>query len=198
MKAITMKKMINCVAVSGLLSFAACQTMAATAQQPTNDSKNQSKMSHDSHENLTDSQVIKVVSTANNGEIKQAKTALPKLKMDDVRKYAQLMINEHSANEKKGQALATRLKLTPQASNTSKALQNDSDQVVNKLNQSSSATDKEYMTNQVEVHRKVLMTIEKQLIPNAKNAELKTMLAQTRTAVAKHLQMAEQIVAKMK
>ena len=54
------------------------------------------------------------------------------------------------------------------------------------------------MTNQVEVHRKVLMTIEKQLIPNAKNAELKTMLAQTRTAVAKHLQMAEQIVAKMK
>jgi len=197
MKAITMKKMINCVAVSGLLSFAACQTMAATAQQPTNDSKNQSKMSHDSHENLTDSQVIKVVSTANNGEIKQAKTALPKLKMDDVRKYAQLMINEHSANEKKGQTLASRLKLTPQVSNTSKALQNDSDQVVNKLNQSS-ATDKEYMTNQVEVHRKVLMTIEKQLIPNAKNAELKTMLTQTRTAVAKHLQMAEQIVAKMK
>ena len=197
MKAITMKKMINCVAVSGLLSFAACQTMAATAQQPTNDSKNQSKMSHDSHENLTDSQVIKVVSTANNGEIKQAKTALPKLKMDDVRKYAQLMINEHSANEKKGQTLASRLKLTPQVSNISKALQNDSDQVVNKLNQSS-ATDKEYMTNQVEVHRKVLMTIEKQLIPNAKNAELKTMLTQTRTAVAKHLQMAEQIVAKMK
>ncbi|NNH35366.1 DUF4142 domain-containing protein [Acinetobacter sp. NIPH 2377] len=197
MKAITMKKMINCVAVSGLLSFAACQTMATTAQQPTNDSKNQSKMSHDSHENLTDSQVIKVVSTANNGEIKQAKTALPKLKIDDVRKYAQLMINEHSANEKKGQALASRLKLTPQVSNTSKALQNDSDQVVNKLNQSS-ATDKEYMTNQVEVHRKVLMTIEKQLIPNAKNAELKTMLTQTRTAVAKHLQMAEQIVAKMK
>ena len=196
MKAITMKKMINCVAVSGILSFAACQTMAATAQQPTNDAK-QSKMSHDSHENLTDSQVIKVVSTANNGEIKQAKTALPKLKMDDVRKYAQLMINEHSANEKKGQALASRLKLTPQVSNTSKALQNDSDQVVNKLNQSS-ATDKEYMTNQVEVHRKVLMTIEKQLIPNAKNAELKTMLTQTRTAVAKHLQMAEQIVAKMK
>jgi putative membrane protein len=142
--------------------------------------------------------VIKVVSTANNGEIKQAKTALPKLKIDDVHKYAQLMINEHSANEKKGQALASRLKLTPQVSNTSKALQNDSDQVVNKLNQSSSATDKEYMTNQVEVHRKVLMTIEKQLIPNAKNAELKTMLAQTRTAVAKHLQMAEQIVAKMK
>jgi len=108
------------------------------------------------------------------------------------------MINEHSANEKKGQALASRLKLTPQASNTSKALQNDSDQVVNKLNQSSSATDKEYMTSQVEVHRKVLMTIDKHLIPNAKNAELKTMLAQTRTAVAKHLQMAEQIVTKMK
>lgn len=54
------------------------------------------------------------------------------------------------------------------------------------------------MSSQVDVYRKVLNTIEKQLIPNAKNAELKNMLTQTRTAVAKHLKMAEDIVAKMK
>lgn len=197
MKTIPMKKMINCIAVSSVLSFTAFQTMAAMDQQPTHDSKNPPKMLHDNHENLTDSQVIKVLSTANNGEIKQAKTALPKLKMDETRKYAQLMINEHSANEKKGQALASRLKLTPQVSNLSTSLQNDSDKMVNKLTHSSAA-DKDYMMTQVEVHRKVLMTIDKQLIPNAKNSELKNMLMQTRTAVAKHLQMAEQLVKKMK
>ncbi len=196
MKAITMKKMIHCVAVSGVLSFAASQSMAME-HQATNDGKTHSKMSHDAHERLTDSQVLKVVSTANNGEIAQSKTALPKLKMEQTRKYAQLMINEHSSNEKKGQALAARLKLKPQASNISTSLQNDSDKMVNKLSQSS-AVDKDYMMSQVEVHRKVLMTIDKQLIPNAKNSELKNMLMQTRTAVAKHLEMAEQIVAKMK
>lgn len=196
MKAITMKKMIHCIVVSSALSFAASQSMA-TEHQSTNEGKEHSKMSHDAHERLTDSQVIKVVSTANNGEIMQSKTALPKLKMAQTRKYAQLMINAHSSNEKKGQALATRLKLTPQASNISTSLQNDSDKMVNKLGQSS-AVDKDYMMSQVKVHRKVLMIIDKQLLPNAKNSELKNMLTQTRTAVAKHLQMAEQIVAKMK
>ncbi|ATO18254.1 hypothetical protein BS636_00460 [Acinetobacter sp. LoGeW2-3] len=196
MKAMTMKKMIKCVAVSGVLGFAASQTMAMD-QQSTNDSKTQSKAAHSAHQNLTESQVIKVLSTANNGEIKQARTALPKLKTEDARKYAQMMITEHSANEKKAQTLASSLKLTPQANSISTSLQKDSDNVVKKLSQSS-APDKDYMTSQVDVHRKVLDTIEKQLIPNAKNADLKTMLTQTRAAVAKHLQMAEDIVAKMK
>lgn len=191
-----MKNMIKCAAVSGVLGFAASQTMAMD-QQSASESKNQSKAMQNAHQNLTESQVIKVVSTANNGEIKQARTVLPKLKTEEARKYAQMMINEHSANEKKGQTLASSLKLTPQVSGISTSLQKDSDNVVRKLS-NSSTPDKDYMSSQVDVHRKVLNTIEKQLIPNAKNAELKNMLTQTRTAVAKHLKMAEDIVAKMK
>lgn len=191
-----MKNMIKCAAVSGVLGFAASQTMAMD-QQSASESKNQSKAMQNAHQNLTESQVIKVVSTANNGEIKQTRTVLPKLKTEEARKYAQMMINEHSANEKKGQTLASSLKLTPQVSGISTSLQKDSDNVVRKLS-NSSTPDKDYMSSQVDVHRKVLNTIEKQLIPNAKNAELKNMLTQTRTAVAKHLKMAEDIVAKMK
>ncbi len=196
MKKMNMKNMIKCAAVSGVLGFAASQTMAMD-QQSASESKNQSKAMQNAHQNLTESQVIKVVSTANNGEIKQARTVLPKLKTEEARKYAQMMINEHSANEKKGQTLASSLKLTPQVSGISTSLQKDSDNVVRKLS-NSSTPDKDYMSSQVDVHRKVLNTIEKQLIPNAKNAELKNMLTQTRTAVAKHLKMAEDIVAKMK
>jgi putative membrane protein len=196
MKKMNMKNMIKCAAVSGVLVFAASQTMAMD-QQSASESKNQSKAMQNAHQNLTESQVIKVVSTANNGEIKQARTVLPKLKTEEARKYAQMMINEHSANEKKGQTLASSLKLTPQVSGISTSLQKDSDNVVRKLS-NSSTPDKDYMSSQVDVHRKVLNTIEKQLIPNAKNAELKNMLTQTRTAVAKHLKMAEDIVAKMK
>lgn len=196
MKKMTMQNMIKCAAVSGVLGFAASQTMAID-QQSASESKTHSKAMQHAHQNLTESQVIKVVSTANNGEIKQARTVLPKLKTEEARKYAQMMINEHSANEKKGQTLASSLKLTPQVSGISTSLQKDSDNVVRKLS-NSSTPDKDYMSSQVDVHRKVLNTIEKQLIPNAKNAELKNMLTQTRTAVAKHLKMAENIVAKMK
>ncbi|EET82202.1 hypothetical protein ACIRA0001_2929 [Acinetobacter radioresistens SK82] len=65
------------------------------------DRKHHSKMWHDKHEDLSDNQIIKILSTANNGEIMQANAALPKLKMAQVRQYAQMMIREHSANEQK-------------------------------------------------------------------------------------------------
>ncbi|HCW3741403.1 TPA: DUF4142 domain-containing protein, partial [Acinetobacter baumannii] len=185
MKAILTKKIISCIAISGVLSFSACEIMAAN-QQTINDGKNHSKILNENHENLTDSQIFKILSTANNGEIKQAKTALPKLKMDEAKKYAEMMIKEHSANEKNAQALASRLQLISQTSNLSKSLQNDSDKIVSKLNQITSDTDKNYMMSQVKVHRKVLTIIDKQLIPNTKSSELKNMLIQTRDAVAKH------------
>ncbi|MCW8773179.1 DUF4142 domain-containing protein, partial [Acinetobacter baumannii] len=163
-----------------------------------NDGKNHSKILNENYENLTDSQIFKILSTANNGEIKQAKTALPKLKMDEAKKYAEMMIKEHSANEKNAQALANRLQLISQTSNLSKSLQNDSDKIVSKLNQITSDTDKNYMMSQVKVHRKVLTIIDKQLIPNTKSSELKNMLVQTRDAVAKHLKAAEDIFKNMK
>ncbi|MCU4389394.1 DUF4142 domain-containing protein [Acinetobacter courvalinii] len=197
MKAILTKKIISCIAVSSVLSFSAFESMAANPQT-INDEKNHSKILNENHENLTDSQIFKVLSTANNGEIKQAKTTLPKLKTDEAKKYAEMMINEHSANEKNAQALASRLKLNSQASNLSKSLQNDSDKIVSKLNQTTSDTDKNYIMSQVEGHRKVLTIIDKQLIPNTKSSELKNMLVQTREAVAKHLKAAEDTFKKMK
>ncbi|HHP0347363.1 DUF4142 domain-containing protein [Acinetobacter baumannii] len=197
MKAILTKKIISCIAISGVLSFSAFEIMAAN-QKTINDGNNHSKILNENHENLTDSQIFKILSTANNGEIKQAKTALPKLKMDEAKKYAEMMIKEHSANEKNAQALASRLQLISQTSNLSKSLQNDSDKIVSKLNQITSDTDKNYMMSQVKVHRKVLTIIDKQLIPNTKSSELKNMLVQTRDAVAKHLKAAEDIFKNMK
>ncbi|MFX8928534.1 DUF4142 domain-containing protein [Acinetobacter baumannii] len=197
MKAILTKKIISCIAISGVLSFSAFEIMAAN-QQTINDGKNHSTILNENYENLTDSQIFKILSTANNGEIKQAKTALPKLKMDEAKKYAEMMIKEHSANEKNAQALASRLQLISQTSNLNKSLQNDSDKIISKLNQITSDTDKNYMMSQVKVHRKVLTIIDKQLIPNTKSSELKNMLVQTRDAVAKHLKAAEDIFKNMK
>ena len=97
-------------------------------------------------------------------------------------------------NEQKGQALAKRLGVVPQVSMTSNDLQKDSNTIVNQLNQSMAPADRAYMMSQVAVHRKVLASIDQQLLPSASNAELKAMLQQTRNAVAVHLQMAEQLL----
>lgn len=115
-------------------------TMGLTACQTANgESKSSSMMTQ---QNLTDGQVIKVVSTANNGVTIQANVALPKLQSPQVRNYAQMMINKHSMNEQKGQALAKRLGVVPQVSMTSNDLQKDSNTIVNQLNQSMAPADR--------------------------------------------------------
>lgn len=193
-----MKRIISCVAVSGILSLTACQAMAMD-RESTQDAKSHLKFPRINNEILTDNKIIKVLSISNNDEIKQAKAALPKLKMVETRKYAQMMINEHSLNEERAQELTSRLQLTPQASHISNSLQKDSDKILSNLNQSSTTViDKDYMVSQVKVHRKFLILIDKQLIPNTNNPDLKSMLAQTRTTIAKHLKIAEQILIKIK
>lgn len=188
MKTTTISKMLGLMLFGSTIGLTACQNMPMH-------SPNHTMMPHHT---LTDAQVVKVVSTANNGEITQATVALPKLQSPQVRSYAQMMINEHSMNEQKGQALANRLGLVPQVSMISNALQADSNAIVTKLNQSNAMVDREYMMSQVDVHRKVLKTIDEQLLPSASNAELKSMLVQTRAAVHMHLQMAEQLLASVK
>lgn len=182
----TINKTIGLVFLGATLGLTACQNMPMHGQH---------QSSHMMpHQSLTDAQIIKVVSTANNGEIAQATVAMPKLRSSQVRNYAQMMLNEHSMNEQKGQALANRLGLVPQVSTISNALQTDSNNIVTNLNQANMMVDREYMMSQVDVHRKVLKTIDEQLLPSASNAELKAMLTQTRAAVQMHLQMAEQLL----
>ena len=96
--------------------------------------------------------------------------------------------------KQKGQALAKRLGLVPQLSMTSNDLQKDSNTIVDQLNQTMAPVDRAYMMSQVMVHRKVLKSIDEQLLPSASNAELKGMLQQTRNSVNMHLQMAEQLL----
>lgn len=93
--------------------------------------------------------------------------------------------------------MGNRLQLVPQVSHTSNALQADSNQIVTKISQANSAVDKDYMMSQIMVHSKVLQTIDTQLLPNAKNPELRNILVETRSAVAMHLKMAEQIKSSM-
>lgn len=188
MKSVTISKMLGLIILGSTIGLTACQNMPMHSQ-------NQNMMAY---QNLSDAQVIKVLSTANNGEIMQANAALPKLQSSQARDYAQMMINQHSMNEKKGQALVKRLNLVPQVSMTSNALQQDSNNVVSKLNQSTAPVDRDYMMTQVDVHRKVLKTIDEQLLPSASNAELKSMLVETRSSVAMHLQMAEQMLSNLR
>lgn len=146
-----------------------------------------------------DAQIAEIVVTVDNGEINEAKLAKSKAKSPKVKKFAQEMITDHGKANKKTAALASKLKMKPEKSADSKQLKQESMDQVKKLKGLKGAEfDKEYIDAQVTDHQKTLDKLDTELIPNAKNPELKEMLTTTRATIAKHLENAKTVQASLK
>jgi putative membrane protein len=145
-----------------------------------------------------DAQIAHVAVTANQIDIDAAKIAQGKTKNADVKKFADLMVKDHGSVIKAATELAGKLKLTPEDNDTSKALMTGADQNVASLNKLSGADfDKAYVGHEVDYHKAVLDALDKVLIPNARNAELKSLLTSARPAFAQHLSHAEALQKKL-
>jgi putative membrane protein len=59
------------------------------------------------------------------------------------------------------------------------------------------AVDKAYIDHEVAYHQAVLDAVDKTLIPNAKNEELKALLVKVRPAFVAHLEHAKQVQASL-
>lgn len=156
-----------------LIAFMACFTLIAHAETVT----------------PSDSEIVGIVAAANTGEILAAKEALKRSAQPEVKQFAEQMIEEHTAMNKENMALANKVGLKKEESNTSKMLTKKAQSDLKKLKELKGAEfDKEYVGDQVLMHKLVLETIENVLVKSADNAELKTMLTQAQTKVAAHLE----------
>jgi putative membrane protein len=98
------------------------------------------------------------------------------------------MVTDHEAVNQQAVKLVTRLKVTPQDNDTSRSLKAGGDKNVATLKTlEGPAFDKAYVAHEVAYHQAVLDAIDKTLIPNATNAELKALLVKVRPAFAAHL-----------
>ena len=141
-----------------------------------------------------DAQIAHIAVTANSIDSTAGMMAKQKGTKKSVKDFAQTMINDHSAVNKQAVALATKLKMTPEDNDVSRSLKSAADASTSNLQGKSGADfDKGYIDNEVTFHQNVLDALDKTLIPNAKNAELKSLLEKTRPAVAAHLARAKDI-----
>ena len=147
---------------------------------------------------LNDAQIAAITDAANKGEIEQAKLALHKAKDPQVKQFAQMMIDHHGAEQKKEQQLCSTLNVQPETTQTSTQLQTDSQNAISSLSSQTGADfDKAYIDLQVKEHKEVLDSIDNKLIPNAKNAQLKSALEAFRPKIQEHLQKAQEIQQKL-
>ncbi len=142
----------------------------------------------------TDAEIAHIAVTANAVDVDMGKFAQDKAQNADVKSFAQTMIADHSSVNEKASALATKLNLTPEDNPTSQQLNADAQTARQQLEAKSGADfDKAYIDHEITYHQQVLDALDKTLIPNAQNAELKDLLNQVRPAVDAHLQRARQI-----
>ena len=146
----------------------------------------------------SDPQIAGIVVAANQIDIDAGKVAKSRSKNKQVQEFAQLMITDHTAVNKQASDLVKKLKVKPQESDTSRALKSAAKQTAEKQKAlKGAAFDKAYVDNEVAYHQQVLDAMDKVLIPNAQNAELKGLLEKVRPAFAAHLEHAKMVASSL-
>jgi putative membrane protein len=104
------------------------------------------------------------------------------------------MVDDHNSVLKSVGELGKKLNVTPAASDTQKSLKDQATATSKKLSAlKGAAFDKAYAENEVAYHQQVIDAVSKVLIPNAKNAELKSALTGAAPLFQGHLEHAKQV-----
>jgi putative membrane protein len=147
----------------------------------------------------TDAQIAQIVVTANQVDIDAGKLAASKGHAKDVKAFGKQMVTDHTGVNKQAVALVTRLKVTPEDNATSQSLKSGGAENVKTLRGlKGAAFDRAYIDHEVAYHEQVIDAIDKVLVPNAKNAELKDLIVKVRPAFVAHLEHAKTIQASLR
>jgi len=143
----------------------------------------------------SDPQIAAIVVTANQVDIDAGKLAISKGRVDAVRTFARQMVADHTGVNKQAVELVTKLKVVPEDNPTSQSLKNAQDANRTKLDAlSGAAFDKAYADNEAAYHKTVDDALSNTLIPDAQNAELKSLLESGLKIFQDHLRDAQNMV----
>ncbi|MGH8170942.1 MAG: DUF4142 domain-containing protein [Steroidobacteraceae bacterium] len=142
----------------------------------------------------TDPQIAAIVVAANQVDIAAGKLAERKAQAGEVKAFAKRMVTDHTGVNQAAVGLAHKLHLTPQSNPTSESLKQGGEKNLATLRHlSGKAFDKAYIDHEVAYHQSVLDAMDKVLIPDVQNPQLKALLVKVRPAFVDHLQHAKQI-----
>lgn len=144
---------------------------------------------------LDDAEVAAVAAAINTGEINAAMVALARAQSTQVRNYAQLMINEHTAAQMRLATVLQTAAITPTPSALSQQVQIGGATVVDQLQITPAASfDTVYLQSQIGAHQFSRNLLMNTLIPAARNPSLKATLEMFFVEVSGHLMAAQQLV----
>jgi putative membrane protein len=141
-----------------------------------------------------DAQIAHIAYTAGVLDIAAGKQALAKTSNPKVKSFAEEMVRDHQAVNDKALALVKKLNVTPADNPTSQSLTKAAEAKRAELDKLSGAEfDRAYIENEVAYHKTVNAALKNMLIPDAQNAELKSLLQQGLTLFTAHQMHAEEL-----
>lgn len=141
-----------------------------------------------------DGHIANIAMVANEGEAQQGSAAASRAASADVRAFAQMMVSDHTTALNAARDVATRNNIMPEENDTTRALRSGTPQVIANLDTYRGADyDRRYIDYQIALHQWLLNGLDTTLIPQATNAELKSLLQTQRGSVAAHLERARAI-----
>jgi len=152
------------------------------------ESMDQASMAPDTTQ-LTDAQIAAVLMESDSAEIKPSQIALQRAENAQLRQFAQRMVGDHGMLEDSLRSMLQMSRLTPAPSPLSMQVQAESARTVRELEGlSGSAFDQAYASAMLRSHEAALATIDRRLLPNVQNPQLRAALNQTvRPTVQGHL-----------
>jgi putative membrane protein len=145
---------------------------------------------------LSDRDVAAIFLAANNTDISYAQVALApgRTTNADVIAFANRMLSDHGGLNRSAMELFSTAGIVPRDHVLSLDFRDESAAKRDTLREATGrAFDSTYMASEVRYHTRLLVTLDSLLIPSARNAELRAMLARVRPAVAAHLEHATRL-----
>jgi putative membrane protein len=143
-------------------------------------------------------EILQVLHTLNNGEIKQAGLVFQRPTLPPVQKTAQMIIKDHTASNQRITAIAKASGIKLEESPLSRGLQAQANSLTESLAKlSGDEFECTYLQKQVELHAIALDTVRSQLLPAAQDPQIRELLTTTAPGLEAHRQAAQQTHASM-
>lgn len=138
-------------------------------------------------EPFSDAEILHVMHTLNNGEIRQAQLALQRSGDPAVQQTAQMILRDHAASNQRITQTAQALGLQLEDNALSQGLQTQAGAISTDLMQAPPEQfDCRYLTRQVELHSIALDTVQTELLPDASRPEVAALLQTAAPTLAMH------------
>lgn len=140
----------------------------------------------------SEADIMTAIGTANHAEVNAARLALQKAQSADVKAFARTMVDDHSAMDAKGKALAKKLGVTgiPGDEKTEDMADDANDDMKDLREATGRDFDKKYMDLQVNAHEKTLSMLE-DVKDDTKNPEILALVNEAMPKVQAHLDRAK-------